>query len=97
MVLTYFIISFTLQSFFVISDITSTDKIIANLKRVIAFLHREIEEKPEEKERLTEMIEKYQQDIKIAPDRTKNNYDRYVYFCEHVLSKLLTEKYLRGD
>lgn len=96
MVLTYFIVSFELQSFFVIGDITSTDKVIANLKSFIAFLSREIEEKPEEKERLIEMIENCQQDIKIAPDRTKNNYERYIYFCEHVLSKLLTEKYLHG-
>lgn len=97
MVLTYFIVSFTLQSLFELGDTTSTDKVIANLKGFVAFLHREIKEKPEEKEQLQQMIEKYQQDIKIAPEKRKKHYEQYVYFCEHVLSKLLTEKYLRGD
>ena len=94
MILTYFIISFTLQSNFAVSDTTAIDKPIATMNRFISFLEQQMDEKPEEKERLTTSIEHTREMIKSTPDRTKKNYEEYTYFCEHVISKLLAEKYI---
>lgn len=96
MILTYFIVSFTLQSFFKVGDINEIDTVVTRYKGFIKYLEGEIKKRPSEKERLTRMIEHNQEDIKIIPARIKRNYEEYVYFCEHVISKLLAEQYLRS-
>lgn len=92
--LTHWIVSFTLDVLFHIGDTTSIDERVASMARAAKFFQSQIEKRPEEKELLSKMVADMKQYQKEAPARTQNNYALYCYFCEQVLDKLRLEKYL---
>lgn len=94
MLLTYLIVTFTLNELFSLGDTTKTDESVRRIARAAKFFQSQIEKKPEEKDLLEKMVTDTERRLEEMPARVKANYSLYCYFCEHVLEKLRLEKYL---
>jgi len=94
LVLTSWIVTFTLNHLFKVGDTTSIDERVADLARAAKFFQSQIEKRPEDKDLLEKMVADTKRQQEEMPARIKENYSLYCYFCEHVLEKLRLEKYL---
>ncbi len=92
--LTYLIVTFTLNELFSLGDTTSIDERVARMARAAKFFQSQIEKRPEEKDHLEKMVTDAEHRQEEMPATVKANYSLYCYFCEHVLEKLRLEKYL---
>lgn len=94
MMLTYLIVSFTLNQLFTFGDTTSIDQKVADMVRASEFFQSQMEKRPAERDHLLEMVASSEKHRSEMPTRIQANYELYTYFCEHVLEKLRLEKYL---
>ncbi|GER88956.1 hypothetical protein KDW_31180 [Dictyobacter vulcani] len=95
LLLTYLIITFTLNELFGLGDTTKIDDNVTSMAHAAKFFQSQIEKRPQEKDHLEKMVANAQHHQKEIPARIKANYSLYCYFCENVLEKLRMEKYLR--
>lgn len=92
MLLTSLIVNFLLQATFNYGDTTSVDQKQARLKDDIDFMGQLERTDPSMKERVRRLRPRLEQSLRELPDRAKEGYELYVYFCENVVAKLLREK-----
>ncbi len=92
--LTYLIVSFTLEQLFRLGDTTSIDKAVDRWAEFAELSRRQMEKRPLEREDYEALITDAKQRQKEMPELIKQNYELYIYFCEHVLEKLHREKFL---
>jgi hypothetical protein len=90
--LVFFMVNFLLQSTFVIGDSTLIEQKAENLKDFLEFL-KNLELKEPQKRRYFDeiVIPRHEEIIATLPDRIRECYALYTYFCENVVSKLLDE------
>lgn len=87
--LVYGLVSFSLQGFFRIGDVTRVDELRARLRDFISFLEQRLTVEGEDREYVEDLIRRTRSDLDDAEDRIRRNYRRYEAFCERLLQPLL--------
>jgi hypothetical protein len=90
--LTSLIVGFLLQTNFGYGDTTSIDQLIANHKGMLEYVDGLEEVDPAKKKRLEGLRSVFEQRMYEVPDRVKDGYKLYTYFCDNVVTKLLEER-----
>lgn len=86
------IVGFLLQAMFGLGDLTTIDQAVARQKDMLDFLEKRKEADPTHGEELEKFKNNFELSMRETPDRMKDGYKIYTYFCENVVSKLLEEK-----
>jgi hypothetical protein len=94
-ILTHFIVTFTLQALFEMGDLTKSDEVIATNTRFIEYLRDKVEQDPEDISRVKRLISDTENHIHELPRRIQGYRKLYEYFRENVVEALLAEEYTK--
>jgi hypothetical protein len=95
MILTSLIVNFVLQVAFESGDTTKVEERIERTRQSIEFLQTHddlLQERGLSKGVQYAFVKMHEKGIRMMPENTRRAYDLYVYFCEHVVTRLLEEK-----
>lgn len=92
--LAFLIVSFVLGCQISISDTTSVDESVHRMEDSLRFYEVLLQEcSPKERQSLEGFMERVRGWKENAQERTAQNYELYEYFCDNVVTRLLSEEY----
>ena len=92
--LAFFIVSFVLGCMISISDTTNVDGFVHRMEDALRFYEGLLREcSPKERQSLERFMKSVRRWIEEAPETTAQHYELYEYFCDSVVTRLLSEEY----